>query len=163
MNCTTCGILLTPGVAFCPNCGTRVSASSSAGAPTVVIPQAPEVPQRSGAPSSFPYPAATLPPAYPPDPTIYAPPKPPASNAALVSLIFGILSWFAIPLIGAIVAVVAGHKARKEIQAAGGQLGGSGMATAGLILGYLHLALIALVFCAIAGIGVLMLLGSRAS
>jgi hypothetical protein len=93
---------------------------------------------------------------------VYAPPNPPASNAALVSLIFGILSWFAIPLIGAIVAVVAGHKARKEIQASGGQLGGSGMATAGLILGYLHLALIGLVLCAIAGIGVLVLLGSRA-
>ena len=162
MNCTTCGTLLTPGALFCPNCGTRVPASSSAGAPTVAIPQAPEVLQRSDTPSSSPYAAPTPPPAYSPDPTVYAPPNPPASNAALVSLIFGILSWFAIPLIGAIVAVVAGHKARKEIQASGGQLGGSGMATAGLILGYLHLALIGLVLCAIAGLGVLVLLGSRA-
>jgi hypothetical protein len=87
----------------------------------------------------------------------------PNSTAAVVSLIFGLLSWFALPVIGAIVAVVAGHRARAEIRRSNGALGGSGMATAGLVLGYLHFALLGLAICAIIGIGFLALLGSRVS
>ena len=82
--------------------------------------------------------------------------------SAVVSLIFGILCWLPIlPFIGAIVAVIAGHMARNEIRAAEGRVGGAGMAKAGLILGYVQLALIGLAICAIIGIGVLTLVGSR--
>jgi len=67
------------------------------------------------------------------------------STTAIVSLVFGIVCWVAIPFIGAIVAVVCGHVARTEIRnAPPGSLDGDGMAVAGLILGYLHLALIAM-------------------
>ena len=38
MNCTTCGTALVPGALFCPNCGSRVTAPSSAGAPTIGLP-----------------------------------------------------------------------------------------------------------------------------
>jgi hypothetical protein len=85
----------------------------------------------------------------------------PNSTAAVVSLIFGILSWVMLPLIGPIVAVVAGHMARNQIRSSNGQLGGSGMATAGLILGYLQLALFVLAICAIVVIGILAAIGSR--
>jgi hypothetical protein len=87
----------------------------------------------------------------------------PNSTAALVSLIFGILSWVMLPIVGPIVAVVAGHMARAEIRSSNGQVGGGGMATAGLILGYLQIALFLLAICAIVGIGFLTLLGSQAT
>jgi len=67
------------------------------------------------------------------------------STTAIVSLVFGIICWIAIPFIGAIVAIVCGHVARTEIRnAPPGSVDGDGMAVAGLILGYLHLALIAM-------------------
>jgi hypothetical protein len=49
-----------------------------------------------------------------------------------------------LPFIAPIVAVVAGHMARNEIRASNGQIGGSGLATAGLILGYLQIVLMVL-------------------
>lgn len=67
------------------------------------------------------------------------------STTAIVSLVFGIICWVAIPFIGAIVAVICGHVARNEIRSAPpGSIEGEGMATAGLILGYAHLVLFAL-------------------
>jgi hypothetical protein len=64
------------------------------------------------------------------------------SSLAIVSLIFGILSWCLLPFIGAIVAVVCGHLARSEIRrSTNGPIEGDGMAVAGLVLGYLHLLL----------------------
>jgi len=67
------------------------------------------------------------------------------SIPAIVSLVFGIICWVAMPFIGAIVAVICGHVARGEIRRAPpGTIEGDGMAIAGLILGYAHLALFAL-------------------
>lgn len=64
------------------------------------------------------------------------------STTAVLSLVFGILSWFVLPLIGAIVAVVTGHMARGEIRRAPGAVEGDGLALAGLILGWANLLLI---------------------
>jgi len=79
------------------------------------------------------------------------------STTAIVSLVFGIICWIAIPFIGAIVAIICGHVARTEIRnSPPGSIEGDGMAVAGLILGYLHLALIAmfllLVFTVLGGL-----------
>ena len=63
-------------------------------------------------------------------------------STATVSLIFGILSWCLLPIIGAIVAIVAGHMARGEIRRSNGMLDGDGMAVIGIVLGWVHLALI---------------------
>jgi thiol:disulfide interchange protein len=64
---------------------------------------------------------------------------------AVISLIFGVLSWCVLPFIGAVVAVVCGHSARSEIRRAPpGSIEGDGMALAGLILGWAHLALLIL-------------------
>ena len=65
----------------------------------------------------------------------------PNSNMALISLIAGILGLTFIPTIGSIVALITGYMARKEINESGGMLGGSGMATGGIILGFIGLAL----------------------
>jgi len=64
---------------------------------------------------------------------------------AQISVIAGIGSWIVFPVLGAIVAIVCGHIARKEIRESGGQQGGDGMAVLGLVLGYSHLAMSCLV------------------
>ena len=162
MNCTTCGVALVPGALFCPNCGARVTSPPSSGAPTAGLPPAYDAPEMP-APSSDITPAPIAPQWVAPGASPYGPASLPNSTAALVSLIFGILSWVMLPVIGPIVAVVAGHMARAEIRASNGQVGGGGMATAGLILGYLQIALFVLAICAIIAIGFLTLLGSRTS
>ena len=73
----------------------------------------------------------------------------PSSTSAVVSLIFGLLAWLLLPIIGAIIAVVSGHLARAEIRAAQGRLDGDGLAIAGLVLGYLQLVFALLVIAAI--------------
>jgi hypothetical protein len=66
------------------------------------------------------------------------------SSLAVASLICGITTWFFIPFLGAIAAVITGHLAKKEIRESNGMLTGDGMAVAGLILGYIQLGLILL-------------------
>lgn len=76
---------------------------------------------------------------------MYAPPPaPPApaqsSGKAIWSLILGIASFFFLPLIGSILAVILGNGAKKDI-AANPYLTGLGMAKAGVILGWINIAL----------------------
>ncbi len=70
-------------------------------------------------------------------------------TTATISLIFGILSWVVLPFIGAVVAIVTGHMARSEIRRAPGGMEGDSLAVGGLILGYLHLAILALIVVAV--------------
>ncbi len=70
------------------------------------------------------------------------------NTLAIVSLVAGIGSFFAhiIPGVGgftvALIAVVTGYMARQQIRQTGEQ--GMGMATAGMVIGIIHLALIGL-------------------
>jgi hypothetical protein len=62
-----------------------------------------------------------------------------SSPSAVASLVFGVLAWTVLPVIGAIVAIACGHIARAEIRRAPpGSLDGDGMAVAGLVLGWLQ-------------------------
>ena len=68
---------------------------------------------------------------------------------AIVSLIFGILGLVGIcPGLGAIVAVITGGMAQREIQADPARYTGDGLAKAGLILGWIGIGLIVLGVCA---------------
>jgi hypothetical protein len=76
------------------------------------------------------------------------PPPPPAPQpvprtapAAIWSLVLAVLSFTCGWLFTAIPAVICGHVARSKIRRSGGALGGMGIATAGLILGYIALVL----------------------
>ncbi len=83
----------------------------------------------------------------------YTPGPPPAgltSNLATVSLVAGVLGWTLLPLVGSVVAVITGHMAKNEIRKSGGQIAGDGLATAGLVLGYLNLGLSVIGFCSFA-------------
>ena len=66
------------------------------------------------------------------------------STLAIVSLICGVATWFFIPVIGALVAVITGHLAKKEIRESNGALSGDGMAITGLVLGYIQLGFVVL-------------------
>ena len=84
-------------------------------------------------------------------------PAPPTNTLAIVSLVSGILSWFALPLLGAIVAIITGHMARNEIRNSYGTQGGDALALIGLILGYLNLVtscvLPVLIFAGVISVG----------
>ena len=60
---------------------------------------------------------------------------------AIWSLILAVLSFTCGWLFTAIPAVICGHIARSKIRKSGGTIGGRGIATAGLILGYIALVL----------------------
>lgn len=70
----------------------------------------------------------------------------PTSALAIVSLIFGILAWVMLPVLGPIVAVITGHMARAEIRRGPGRIEGDGLAIGGLVLGYLQIAMLLLGF-----------------
>jgi hypothetical protein len=71
------------------------------------------------------------------------------SNLATFALILGILSWIFLPFVAAIGAVITGHMGRRQIRESNGQLTGQGLATAGLVLGYLNIAFLLVIFCAL--------------
>src|SRR5512140_2267938 len=70
-----------------------------------------------------------------------APVLPQTSTMAIVSLVAGICGWSILPFLGSIAAIITGHMAKSEIKKSAGMLTGNGMATAGLIMGYLSVAL----------------------
>ena len=82
----------------------------------------------------------------------------PTSPLAVASLVFGIACWVVLPVLGSLGAIICGHMAKREIRDAAGRLGGSGMATAGLVLGYVHLA-----FAILATVFVVLLFGGFAA
>ncbi|HWK77541.1 DUF4190 domain-containing protein [Microbacterium sp.] len=107
-------------------------------------------------PAAQPYPGTQQYPGVQP----YAPSRP-TSGLAVTSLITGIagivLSWAFLPLLASIAAVITGHMALKQTRT-NPALGGRGMAIAGLILGYVGVAILALTL--IFGILSLFVIGS---
>jgi len=79
------------------------------------------------------------------------PPAKPNSNMAIASLVLGILGWTIAPGLASIAAIITGHMAKNEIKGSMGQVGGDGMATAGLIMGYANVAIGLCVCLAVAG------------
>jgi hypothetical protein len=137
-----------------PELGEVLAVRADAGQPDV-IPLAPEPAHASQpyAPAYYPQQpyADAPPPGYPGAPGQllayggYAPPVSPSSGMAIASMILGILSLpllsaYCFGVLCAIVAIVLGHVARGK--AARNEAGGAGMALAGLICGYVSLALV---------------------
>src|SRR5881398_2288759 len=76
----------------------------------------------------------------PPPPLVPQPP-PPTAPAAIWSLVLAILSFTCGWLFTAIPAVICGHIARSKIRKSCGAMRGKGIATAGLLLGYVAVVL----------------------
>lgn len=124
MFCQACGKQIPDTAKFCEFCGK----------PTASTTPPPSVAQPSPPPPATTPPAAAVRPATPSAPGPAMAVK--TSGLAIASLVFGLLSILFSFLAG-IPAVVFGHLARSDIQKSGGRVKGSGMALAGLILGYL--------------------------
>jgi hypothetical protein len=65
------------------------------------------------------------------------------SGYAIASLILGIAGFFVFPIVPSLLAVVFGQKAREELRR-DPTLGGDGLATGGIVLGWVGLALTAI-------------------
>lgn len=71
----------------------------------------------------------------------YAPIAVPTANEAIWALVLGIGSFVLCGIFAAIPAIIVGTNAKKKIAASGGQYGGEGMATAGIVLGWIQVGL----------------------
>ena len=121
MFCSKCG-RASDGSAFCVGCGSAAETGSSAT----------QAPQPVVTPT---YQQPTYQNSYVPQQT-YMPPKgqymapQQTSGKAIAALVLSLLGI-------SILAVIFGHIASSEIKRSGGRLGGGGMATAGIVLGWL--------------------------
>ena len=120
MFCSNCGASLPGTPTSCPLCGAAVAPVSfpPAAAPAASAP-APASPW-STAPQAFHYSGPQQ-----------------TDGKALGSLVLGILSLVGLWLLAGIPAVILGHLAKSNIRKSMGRLTGDGLATAGLIMGYL--------------------------
>lgn len=95
---------------------------------------------------------------YPPTPGDAPAQVAPSSNEAIWSLVLGILSITCLGLIAGIPAVILGSIAKRKITESGGVIRGQGLATAGLVMGWVSIGLSAafillMIIGAIAGSG----------
>ncbi len=81
---------------------------------------------------------------------------PKTSGLAIVSLVFGILDIIGLAICGgSFVAIICGHLALSKIKQSGGTISGRGIAIAGLVLGYVSLAITALFMLGMGGIAMI--------
>ena len=66
-----------------------------------------------------------------------------SSGKSTAALVLGILGLVFCPLICSVLALVFGYQARREIDGSGGRLTGRGNATAGIVLGWIGVVLVA--------------------
>ena len=71
----------------------------------------------------------------------------PASTLATVSLVSAILGFIFVPVIGTIVALITGYMARSETRSIPPRASGDGLATAGIIMGWIQVALVVIGIC----------------
>jgi type IV pilus assembly protein PilA len=117
MFCQNCGMANPDSGQFCSKCGSPLSAAAAA---------RPTTGPGAVRGSSF----------------VTPPPldgNPPTSGKAIASLVCGIFTFF---LPASIAAIILGHMAHSEIRKSAGRIGGQGIATTGLVLGYLGIAII---------------------
>jgi hypothetical protein len=121
MDCPACGKQSVEGDVFCRVCGATLSGAAAPPAP---------------GPSPF------LP--MPPAPAVLAAARPASNGFAVASLILGVAGLTCLPLIGGMLAVVFGLVARGQIKREPQRVTGKGMATTGVVLGIVSLALFVL-------------------
>lgn len=73
-------------------------------------------------------------------------PSPPTPGNAIASLILGIVSIVLCPIITAVIGLILGYSAKKEIDNSGGRLGGRGVAMGGIITSWIGLAIYVPIF-----------------
>ena len=71
----------------------------------------------------------------------------PSSTLAIVSLVSAILGFTFVPVIGTIVALITGYMARNETRSIPPKASGDGLATAGIIMGWVQVGLLVIGVC----------------
>ena len=71
----------------------------------------------------------------------------PSSTLAIVSLVSAILGFTFVPVIGTIVALITGYMARNETRSVPPTASGDGLATAGIIMGWVQVGLLVIGVC----------------
>jgi hypothetical protein len=74
----------------------------------------------------------------------------PTSGLAVASLVTGILGFIIAPVVCSIIAIITGYSARKETRSVPPRASGDGMATAGIVMGYVQIGLIVVALCCVA-------------
>jgi cellobiose-specific phosphotransferase system component IIC len=82
----------------------------------------------------------------PPGPPIPEPQAQSVNQKAIWALAFGVVGIWPLTLIGSIVALVLGYKAKREIALAGGNQAGRGIAVAAIVLGFAAFVIVGIVF-----------------
>ena len=85
------------------------------------------------------------------EPYSYSTP-PPTSGMAIISLISSIAGLTILPTIGSIIGLILGYMAKRQIVESRGATGGSGLAQAGIIIGWIGIALAMVGICIAAAI-----------
>lgn len=128
MFCFKCGASMADASPVCSQCGAEVKNAPQ----PPVIPQS-QVPGWNQPGAGQPYRA-----------------EPPTDGKATASMIFGIVGMLCFWGVLGVPAVILGHLAKSNIRKSMGRLKGDGMATAGLVMGYLNIALGILVVIGVA-------------
>src|SRR5277367_4941928 len=117
MFCQNCGTTNPDSGQFCSKCGSPLTAAAAV-RPTT-------------GPGAFPGGSYATPPPFDGNPR--------TSGKAIASLVCGIFTFF---FPASIAAIILGHISLSEIRKSGGRIGGQGIATTGLVLGYLGIVII---------------------
>lgn len=136
--CAICGARIIGGSNFCGECG--VAANAATPSAQLTSPNSPSTSRRRPPPPLPPTGQVTT-------SEVWVPPQ--TNILAIVSLTLGIL-WLA--WLGSLGAVIVGHMARRQIASSNGGQTGDGLATAGLVLGYLGLGFLLIYVIAAASI-----------
>ena len=78
--------------------------------------------------------------------------SPPTSGMAIISLISSVAGMTILPTIGSVIGLVLGYIARRQIVESRGAVGGSGLAQAGIIVGWIGIAMSLVGICIAAAI-----------
>ncbi|HEY6308432.1 MAG TPA: DUF4190 domain-containing protein [Candidatus Angelobacter sp.] len=129
MFCFKCGGAMSDDASSCPSCG--------ASAPMIQA-IAPPQPGQASAPTAYAA-AAAVPQIVSMQPqTLVAP----TEDKAVISMVLGILSLVSFSILAGIPAIILGKMSRDNIRANPGRYSGEGMATAGVVMGWISVGLL---------------------
>jgi hypothetical protein len=155
MFCPQCGAPNDDDAVYCGNCGAVLDAGAEPleASEQLVVKEPGAEPEALPAERPLDVAPEEEPVSYEPS-AAYVPPAPPAptSGMAIVALVLGISGLTVFPFLGSILALIFGYMARTEIRQRPDELGGKGLAVAGIVTGWIGVGLTVLGILAVGGI-----------